>query len=58
MPPTFDATMSPSTTPASIDASCPGSPTRIRRASGRTASTSRAISDSDTIEVSSTITTS
>ena len=48
----------PSTTPASIEASCPGSPTRISRASGRTASTSRAISDSDTIEVSSTITTS
>ena len=51
-------TMSPSTTPASIEVSCPGSPTRISRASGRTASTSRAISDSDTIEVSSTITTS
>ena len=51
-------TMSPSTAPASIEASWPGSPTRISRASGRTASTSRAISDSDTIEVSSTITTS
>ena len=35
--------MSPSTAPASIEASCPGSPTRISRASGRTASTSRAI---------------
>ena len=51
-------TMSPSTAPASIDVSCPGSPTRISRASGRTASASRAISDSATIEVSSTITTS
>ena len=50
--------MSPSTAPASIEASCPGSPTRISRASRRTASTSRAISESDTIEVSSTITTS
>ena len=53
-----DPTMSPSTAPASIEVSCPGSPTRISRASGRTASTSRAISDSETIEVSSTITTS
>ena len=51
-------TMSPSTAPASIEVSWPGSPTRISRASGRTASTSRAISDSDTIDVSSTITTS
>ena len=51
-------TMSPSTAPASIEVSCPGSPTRTSRASGRTASTSRAISDSETIEVSSTITTS
>ena len=51
-------TMSPRTAPASIDVSCPGSPTRISRASGRTASASRAISDSATIEVSSTITTS
>ena len=39
-------------------ASWPGSPTRTRRASGRTASTSLAISDSETIEVSSTMTTS
>ena len=51
-------TMSPSTAPASIEVSCPGSPTRISRASGRTASTSRAISDSETIDVSSTTTTS
>ena len=36
-------TMSPRTAPASTDASCSGSPTRISRASGRTASTSRAI---------------
>ena len=50
--------MSPSTAPASIEASWPGSPTRISRASGCTASASRAISDSETIEVSSTITTS
>ena len=47
--------MSPSTAPASIDVSCPGSPTRMSRASGRTASTSRAISESETIDVSSTI---
>ena len=51
-------TMSPSTAPASTEASWPGSPTRISRASRRTASVSRAISESDTIEVSSTITTS
>ena len=51
-------TMSPSTAPASTEASCSGSPTRISRASGRTASTSRAMSESDTIEVSSTTTTS
>ncbi len=51
-------TMSPSTAPASTEASCSGSPTRIRRASGRTASTRRAMSESDTIEVSSTTTTS
>ena len=51
-------TMSPSTAPASIEVSWPGSPTRISRASRRTASVSRAISDSETIEVSSTITTS
>ena len=50
--------MSPSTAPASIEASCPGSPTRTSRASERSASVSRVISDSDTIEVSSTITTS
>ena len=51
-------TMSPRTAPASIDVSCPGSPTRISRASGRTASTSRPIIESETIEVSSTTTTS
>ena len=51
-------TMSPSTAPASIEVSWPGSPTRISRASRRTASVRRAISESDTIEVSSTITTS
>ena len=51
-------TMSPSTAPASIEVSWPGSPTRISRASRRTASVRRAMSDSETIEVSSTITTS
>ena len=51
-------TMSPSTAPASIEVSWPGSPTRISRASRRTASVSLAISESETIEVSSTITTS
>ena len=51
-------TMSPSTAPASIEVSWPGSPTRISLASRRTASVRRAISDSETIEVSSTITTS
>ena len=51
-------TMSPSTAPASIEVSWPGSPTRISRASRRTASVSRAISESETIDVSSTITTS
>ena len=51
-------TMSPSTAPASTEASCCGSPTRMRRASGRTASASFAICDSETIEVSSTTTTS
>ena len=51
-------TMSPSTAPASIEVSWPGSPTRISLASRRTASVSRAIRESDTIEVSSTITTS
>src|SRR4051812_370890 len=50
--------MSPSTAPASIEVSCPGSPTSTSRASPRTASITRAISDSETIEVSSTITTS
>ena len=43
-------TRSPSTAPASTDDSCSGSPTRISRPSGRTASTRRAMSDSDTIE--------
>ena len=51
-------TMSPSTAPASIEVSWPGSPTRMSRASRRTASVSRAISESETIDVSSTITTS
>ena len=50
--------MSPRTAPASIEVSCPGSPTSTSRACGRTASTSRAMSESETIEVSSTITTS
>ena len=58
MPREAGPTMSPSTAPASTEASCSGSPTRIRRASGRTASTRRAMSDSETIEVSSTTTTS
>ena len=51
-------TMSPSTAPASIEVSWPGSPTRISLASRRTASVRRAIRESETIEVSSTITTS
>ena len=51
-------TRSPSTAPASIEASWSGSPTRTSRASGRTASSSRAISGSETIDVSSTMTTS
>ena len=51
-------TMSPRTAPASIEVSCPGSPTRMSRACGRTASSNRAIWESETIEVSSTITTS
>ena len=58
MPSEAGPTMSPSTAPASTEASCSGSPTRMRRASGRTASTSRAIIESETIEVSSTTTTS
>ena len=51
-------TMSPNTAPASTEANCSGSPTRMRRASGRTASTRRAIRDRGTIDVSSTTTTS
>ena len=51
-------TMSPSTAPASIEASWAGSPTSTSRACGLSASSSLAISDSDTIDVSSTITTS
>ena len=51
-------TMSPRTAPASTDVSCPGLPTRISRASGRMASRSRPMSESETIDVSSTITTS
>ena len=57
-PPPPGPTMSASTAPASIEASWPGSPTSTRRAPGRMAATSRAISDSDTIDVSSTTTTS
>ncbi len=51
-------TMSPRTAPASTDASCSGSPTRITRASSRTASSRRAIMESETMDVSSTTTTS
>ena len=51
-------TRSPSTAPASTEASWSGSPTRTRRASGRTASSRRAIIGSDTIDDSSTTTTS
>ena len=51
-------TTSPRTAPASTEASCSGSPTRMSRASGRTASSSRAIKESATIDVSSTTTTS
>ena len=51
--------MSPSTTPASIDVSWPGSPTSTSaRRRGAPPRPARAISDSETIEVSSTITTS
>ena len=49
--------MSPSTAPASTDTSWRGSPTRTRRAVGRTAARSLAIIDRPTIELSSTITT-
>ena len=49
---------SPSTAPASTDASWSGSPTSTSRACGRTASSRRAIIVSDTIDVSSTTTTS
>ncbi len=51
-------TISPNTAPASTEASCSGSPTRISRAAGRTASATRAIIESDTIDVSSITTTS
>ena len=51
-------TTSPSTAPASMEASCFGSPRRISRASLRTASSKRAMIESETIEVSSTTTTS
>ena len=44
-PPAAGPTTSPSTAPASTDTSCWGSPTRTSRASGRTASRSRAMSD-------------
>ena len=50
--------MSASTAPASTEESWSGSPTSTRRALGRTASSSRAIIVSDTIDISSTITTS
>ncbi len=56
--PAAGPTMSPRTAPASTEASWSGSPTRIRRASAPTASTRLAIIDVDTIDVSSTITTS
>ena len=52
------STRSASTAPASTEASWSGSPTSTSRVSGRTASRSRAIIVSDTIEVSSTTTTS
>ena len=52
------STRSASTAPASTEVSWSGSPTRISRLSGRTASSSRAIIVSETIEVSSTTTTS
>ena len=51
-------TRSASTAPASTEASWSGSPTSTSRQSARTASTRRAIIVSDTIEVSSTTTTS
>ena len=53
-----DATRSPSTAPASTDASWSASPTSTSRVVGRSASSSRAIIVSDTIEASSTTTTS
>ena len=56
--PSKPATRSASTAPASTEASWSGSPTRTSRASGRTASSSRAIIVSETIEVSSTTITS
>ena len=51
-------TTSASTAPASTETSCSGSPTRTSRASGRTASTNRAMSESETIDASSITTTS
>ena len=56
--PARSSTRSASTAPASTEASWNGSPTRISRLPGRTASSSRAIIVSDTMEVSSTTTTS
>ena len=50
--------MSASTAPASTEESWSGSPTSTSRASGRTASSSRAIKVSDTMDISSTTTTS
>ena len=56
--PSKPATRSASTAPASTEASWSGSPTSTSRASGRIASSRRAIIVSDTIDVSSTTTTS
>ncbi|ETA98761.1 hypothetical protein O978_22165, partial [Mycobacterium avium subsp. paratuberculosis 10-5864] len=52
--PASPSTRSASTAPASTEANWSGSPTRISRVSGRTASASRAIMVNDTIDVSST----
>ncbi|SKT61882.1 Uncharacterised protein [Mycobacteroides abscessus subsp. abscessus] len=52
------STRSASTAPASTEASWSGSPTNSSRVWGRTASNSRAIMVSDTIDVSSTTITS
>ncbi len=56
--PAQPSTMSPSTAPASTEASWWASPTSTSRACGRIASSSREASVSDIIEVSSTTTTS